>query len=417
MRSDIQENMMDERLPEKTSGPSSSNILVAAHTFVLQFYNLKQDAQFVFHHYQNAVSIVKQLQEYLKAGQITGPAAEIAQLAAWFMQVGYLINYQDPTRASYMEARRFLHQNQYPEDRTDRVLHVIQTVGSQAAPKIQEDQWVADAVQVVEHIKDFPERSPLLRLEREFKLGETERKINWQESEMQRLLNVKLYTHYAKSKFEPILASHIHQHKKLLDKASTGLPDVVQSEGITRNFADLERKQPLRAIQTYFRTNYRNHINLSAIADNKANIMISVNSILISVLITFLSYQNIAQTKPIILLPVVIFLVAALASLIFAVLSARPKVTRLNDTQVPFEQAKRNVTFFGNFVNLELPDFEEAMDAVFRDSELLYGNMVRDLYYLGKVLDKKYRFLTISYNIFMVGFVVTVFTYLITLLF
>ena len=67
---------------------------------------------------------------------------------------------------------------------------------------------------------------------------------------------------------------------------------------------------------------------------------------------------------------------------------------------------EKNIIFFGNFVNLELEEYEEAMDAVLREGELMYGNMVRDLYFLGKVLDKKYRYLTNSYNIFMVGFVV-----------
>ena len=117
-----------------------------------------------------------------------------------------------------------------------------------------------------------------------------------------------------------------------------------------------------------------------------------------------------------ILMPVVIFLVTGLSSLIFAVLSARPKVTTLNAVDQSPEEARKNIVFFGNFVQMDVDAFEEALDAVFRDSELLYGNMTRDLYYLGKVLDKKYRYLTLSYNIFMIGFVATVITFMIALL-
>jgi len=106
-----------------------------------------------------------------------------------------------------------------------------------------------------------------------------------------------------------------------------------------------------------------------------------------------------------------------LASLIFAVLSARPKVTNVNENLQSLEERKKNIVFFGNFVNLKLDQYEEAMDAMFRDSELLYGNLTRDLYYLGKVLEKKYRYLTISYNIFMLGFAATVITFLIAFLF
>lgn len=180
-------------------------------------------------------------------------------------------------------------------------------------------------------------------------------------------------------------------------------------------FYDIERKIPRRGIQSFFRTNYRNHINLSAIADNKANIMISVNSILISVLITILSYRNIAETNPKVLLPVILFLVSGLCSLIFAVLAARPKVTRLHSgVEVP-DLSKSNLVFFGNFVSLPLEDYEEAMGRLFRNGELLYGNMVRDMYYLGKVLDKKYRYLTVSYTLFMVGFIASVVLFIVTL--
>ena len=141
--------------------------------------------------------------------------------------------------------------------------------------------------------------------------------------------------------------------------------------------------------------------------------MISVNSILISVLITFLSYRNIAENQPAVLLPVVIFLVTGIASLVFAVLSARPKVTNINiDSNTP---PQRGLAFFGNFVHLSSEAFTEAVDDMFHSSSLLYTNMVQDLYHLGKVLDQKYRYLSIAYNIFMVGLIVTVLLFLLTL--
>ncbi|HNB03356.1 MAG TPA: hypothetical protein PLV88_03610, partial [Methanoregulaceae archaeon] len=81
------------------------------------------------------------------------------------------------------------------------------------------------------------------------------------------------------------------------------------------------------SIQTFFRANYANHIRLSAIADNKAHIMISVNSILMSVAISMLTYQSLTSKNPLFILPIVMFLMTSLTSLIFAVLSSRPRVT------------------------------------------------------------------------------------------
>jgi hypothetical protein len=87
----------------------------------------------------------------------------------------------------------------------------------------------------------------------------------------------------------------------------------------------------------------------------------------------------------------------------------------LNENVTSKEERRKNMVFFGNFVTMDLEEYEESMDALFRDSELLYGNLTRDLYFLGKVLDKKYRYLKVSYNIFMIGFVATVVTFLIML--
>jgi hypothetical protein len=226
------------------------------------------------------------------------------------------------------------------------------------------------------------------------------------------LAGIRYATKAGRHYWQPKVLAALSEQQKRLDKLARRTETTVTST--QRPYGQLEAAVPVRAAQTFFRAVYRNHINLSAIADNKANIMISVNSILISVLITFLSYRNIAETQPMVLLPVIIFLIVGLASLVFAVLSARPKVTSLNTGGGDPQARKRNLAFFGNFVTLTLDDFEEAMDEVLSDGSLLYGNMVRDLYHLGKVLDKKYRYLTISYNIFMVGLIVTVALFLFT---
>ena len=228
---------------------------------------------------------------------------------------------------------------------------------------------------------------------------------------MQQLLNVRFFTSQAKLNYEPIVANHILALKERLDKRKSKELPQQQDD---KKFQGLKRRLSPGA-QTFFRTSYRTHINLSAIADNKANIMISVNAILISVMISMVSYRNMTETNPAVLMPVLIFLVTGLSSLIFAVLAARPKVTSLINDSTPLEEAKRNLMFFGNFVSLKLERYEELMDEMFQDSDLLYGNMTRDLYNLGKVLDRKYRFLSISYNIFMVGFVATVLLFMVVL--
>ena len=380
-----------------------------AQAFALRLFGQRQDGRLLVHNYTFANAVASQV-ETIAAGENTSPEVlEHALLAAWLFPTGYLYDYREPARFSLELARQFFSQAGYQEQ--EQVLNCILGLADSRPPESETERILSDAIQTVTYLQPGEQSLPLLRLEREFLLGQQYSKGEWAKILLEELLRVKLFTHYAQANFQPQLAQAIYNCRTVLEKQR----NKEAAADDNSRFGSMEEKTPVRGVQTFFRTNYRNHINLSAIADNKANIMISVNAILVSVLITFLSYRNIGENTPQILLPVVLFLVTGMASLIFAVLSARPKVTMLNQEGTPPEEVRRNVVFFGNFVNLQLDQFEEAMEEVFNDNELLYGNMVRDLYYLGKVLDKKYRYLSISYNIFMAGFIATVGTFLIAL--
>lgn len=397
-----------------------SQIIVSAEEqevklFVWHIFEQQEDPRLVFHNDQLGLRTVDLLRN-MNQRESGLPEALLhpTLVAAYFLPVGYIFDTRNPLPHAIREMRRFFAQHDYAEAERIRAVQCLQTIGRQQTPTREEEKRLHDAWQIARFLDDPEERFALLRLEEDL-LGEPlPGKLDWLERQQQQLLDIRLHTHFARQHYEPVRTRYLRQVREKLHKQKN---KQIDPQPLTsRPFSNLEKTEPVRATQTFFRSNYRNHINLSAIADNKANIMISVNTILLSVLIAFLSYQNIGQTKPIILLPVVIFLVTGLASLIFAVLSAKPKITMLNrHSGLTPQERRRNLVFFGNFVALDLEEYEEAMDALFRDSELLYGNMVRDLYHLGKVLEKKYRFLTVSYNIFMVGFIATVLTFLVVL--
>ena len=394
------------------------DIVAAAQQHVLDLYNSKSGSKLLVHNYQRASELVKIVETIGTESKYSSEVIEIAKLAAWFHGTGCLDDYVNFENRSVARARAFLNARSYSESKMNRVLAAINASKPEASPRGTEEQVLSDAVTAFDLANDFIQMSPLVRLERELVLDEKLSAAAWDQMQMKNLLNAKLYTPYSKVYFEPKLAQNILTQKNIVEKGrAKALQRGEDDEGNNlRKFQDIEKKVPRSGIQTFFRTTYRNHINLSMIADQKANIMISVNAILISLLISILTIKaDILMTSPIVLFPVVTFLMTGLTSLVFAVLSIRPKVTNLNDSKTSKENMKKNVIFFGNFVHLELEEYEEAMDAMFRDGELMYGNMTRDLYYLGKVLDKKYRYLTNAYNIFMVGFVATVLTFLIAL--
>ncbi len=165
-----------------------------------------------------------------------------------------------------------------------------------------------------------------------------------------------------------------------------------------------------RGISDMFRTSYRTHVELSAIADNKSNIMISINGIIISIIIASISPK--IDANPWLLWPTSALLLSCLGSLIYAIRAARPRVSKEPVTLEDVRANRANILFFGNYHNMERPEFVEGIEELMVDEERLYDSMARDLYGLGSVLARKYELLRISYNIFMVGIILGVFLFL-----
>lgn len=170
-----------------------------------------------------------------------------------------------------------------------------------------------------------------------------------------------------------------------------------------------------RGVSDMFRTSYRTHIELSAIADNKSNIMISLNGIIISILIASVSTK--IESDSWLHLPTTVLLLTCSISLIYAILAARPRVSNEKVTLDDVRSNKSNILFFGNFYNMKQEDYVTGLEELMSDSERLYNTMARDLHSLGAVLSKKFRLLRIAYNIFMVGLVISVCSFLLFYIF
>lgn len=168
-----------------------------------------------------------------------------------------------------------------------------------------------------------------------------------------------------------------------------------------------------RGVETMFRTSYRTHVDLSHLADNKANIMISINGIIISVLIASIAPK--IDANPWLLVPTALLLLGCVGSLVFSILAARPRVTSKVVTMEDIRSDNSNILFFGNFVSLPEEDYVEGMKEIMLETDRLYTSMIRDLYGLGQVLALKFRLLRTAYNVFMFSLVLGVVSFLLVI--
>jgi hypothetical protein len=165
-------------------------------------------------------------------------------------------------------------------------------------------------------------------------------------------------------------------------------------------------KRYSRGVESMFRLTASNQINLSSIADNKSNILISVNAIMISITMTVLVTRF--EELPNIILPTIIFLISCLSTISLAIFSTRPNTSRGTFNMEDIKYNRVNLLFFGNFYNMKLDEYEWAIEELMRNDKNLYATMIKDQFALGGVLAIKYKLLRMAYNVFMVGIIISV---------
>ena len=161
-----------------------------------------------------------------------------------------------------------------------------------------------------------------------------------------------------------------------------------------------------RGIETMFRSAYRVQMDLTSLADNKANMMISINGIIISIIIASVAPK--LDANPWLGIPTTLFLLGTMVSIIFAIVAARPRVSSTPITLDDLRHSEGNILFFGNFANMQESEFLEGMTELVGDKTIVYESMIRNIYGLGAVLNKKFALLRVAYTSFMVALVLGV---------
>ena len=144
------------------------------------------------------------------------------------------------------------------------------------------------------------------------------------------------------------------------------------------------------AIDYMLRTTQQHHVQLSLMADQKANILIASTSILLTFSFANFKQQNLFWG----FLALFIF---SFCSLVLAILAVMP---RLHHQQ----SGSMNPLFFGDFRHLGLEEYQDVMHEVMDSDRATYDALIADIHALGTTLsDRKYRFLGLSYRTFLVG--------------
>jgi len=387
--------------------------------FIRNFFNEKGRKNLKYHDIAHTEYVAKQTKFIGEKSGVTDEALSIVIVAAWFHDSGFMLSSRDHEEESKKIAREFLTTQKVPEEFINKVLFCIEATKMPQNPG--DDllaQVVCDADMSYLSEDFYLDRTALLRKEWN---SESETKLSrktYYEETVDLFNNHRYYTDFGEKEFSAGKAKNfqlLHTLREKKPKKGKKKASILQSEN-KKLLNKLEKeKLPGRGVESMFRLTARNQINLSSIADNKANILISINSIVLTVLLS-IGIGKISD-YPVITFPAIVFIVTCLSTIVFAILSTRPKISSGKFTEEDIHNQKVNLLFFGNFYNMSLEEYEWAVKEMMTDQNYLYSSMIRDQYSLGKVIGHKYRLLRIAYTIFMVGLILSSILFAIFVLF
>ncbi|WP_286920791.1 Pycsar system effector family protein [Flavobacterium sp. UBA4197] len=382
------------------------NITEQAENFVFALLKDKLSISYTYHNFNHTLRVVAAAKQLIDNEKVDAGTAEQIIIAAWFHDTGYVKGCNEHEECGTGIAGKFLKEHGKDDAYIEAVKAIIRVTKIDNEPENLVQKIIKDADYYHFAADNYLELSDLLR--EEWKLTENRvfTDLEWAMGNRKMMVQShRYYTDYAKEHWQPKKESNIIACQRIIQKLTEEKADS-KSSIKKKKLEKLER--PERGIDTMFRVTLNNHTRLSDIADSKANILLSVNAIIISVALSTLVPKLDSPSNAHLIIPTFTMIVFSVLSIIFAILSTRPKVTSGTFTRKDIEDKKVNLLFFGNFYKMPIDEYIWAMNVMMKDRDYLYNSMIKDLYYLGLVLDRKYKLLRITYTIFMIGIIFSV---------
>lgn len=391
-------------------------IVKQAEEKVVELYDTVPHENLLYHTIGHTRKVVDRANEIAAHYELSERDITVLNIAAWFHDTGHL--YTNPIsheEKSVEIMREWLAGKGDYTELADEVEQVIMATKPSTPPLGLVQEIIKDADTYHFGEPEFKKLNKLMK--KEMGLRNLDIMVrDWQKNALTLLESHQFYTSYCKDLLEAGKQKNIARIKKKVEElkqensSNTILPED-KSGDKKKNNGGKQSGFIAKGIQTMLRLTSENHMRLSEMADNKANILISVNAIIISLILSVLIRK--IEIDKYLAIPTFIFLATALSTIVIAILATRPKITEGKFTREDILNRKTNLLFFGNFFKSELEEYKWGMSTMMRDPNYLYGTLVDDIYYLGKVLGRKYRLVRIAYNVFMIGIIISAFAFII----
>ncbi len=379
-----------------------------AKHFVTELLSSSLTPDHIYHDLAHTMSVREAAKDLGKRYLLDDQDMEVLELAALFHDTGFTKAYVGHEEVSKQIAEEFLKKENCPDERIKQVQDLIEMTKVSVVPQSLIQKIMKDS-DFNTNGSTYLEKSDALRHEWEVFCDIKMTDDEWLENNLNFWSGHQFYTGEAQALYGDEKRKTLKKLRKKMEKMdqlSESKPVSLEALGFAINKS--------KSAQMMFKTTLRNQIDLTNIADNKANIMLSINSLLITIGIPILASN--LEKSPYLIYPAAVLLLTCILSIVYATTATRPvKMEGFTDLN-RISEGNTNLFFFGNFYKMTRDDYIKGLTTVTHNEDLLDKSIVNDLYFLGRTLGHKYRRLRITYAIFMIGMVTTVLVFAITFL-
>lgn len=382
--------------------------------YVIAYFHSYHNGNLVYHNLKHTQDVVAATMQIANHYQLNELDFFIVTTGAWFHDTGYFVDVFDHEQKGAELAADFLKKNDVPANVRDAVMQVILSTKMPQRPTNNLENILCDGDLFHLGTEDFASKRKLMQKESKFLYSRDIKKNEWRKEDIDFLESQHYHTDYCNLLLNDQKLKNIQKLKSKLkdDEVITVLlDDKTNDVGLDTEklLNKKDKKRPDRGIETMFRITSSNNQRLSDMADNKAQLLITVNSIILSLIVSLVLRR--LEDNAFLIVPTFILLMVSLSTIIFSILATRPTIPDGVFTDNDLERKKVNLLFFGNFYKMALNDYSKGMVKVMNDNEFLYGTLITDVYSQGVVLGRKYKLIRIAYNIFMFGLIAAVAAY------
>ena len=383
-----------------------------AEKYVSTYYEAHVVAGIYFHNLQHTKSVLKAIKSIAAQSGLHKTDTQFLKIAAWFQYTGYLESLEHPEEASAELARNFLIQEKAGDEALRVIPALLEAKSSENYPSGKLEEILFDACHSYMSQKSFMDKNRELKLEEEFRKHQEIGKTEWLKQRITAFENHQYYTVYGRTEFTPKRNRNLAKLKKELWMRELALAEKhaepAEKRGIT---AHPEKEATERGIDTLFRVVCSYNERLISVADNKAHILITANSIIMSAIISLVLRKLPEYTY--LSLPTFILLGTSFLSTVFSILATRPSVPAGRFTQPEMEKGEVNLLYYGNYYKMEVEEYLHSLHQVMSSQSFLYDTLARNIYAQGKILGKKFDFLRKAYSIFLFGLIISILAFMI----